>query len=141
MNTTALTKNEILYSRRWLIIVTIMMVAILEVLDTTIVNVALPNMMSSLGANQNQITWVLTSYVVASAIMLPLTGFFSNRLGQKQLLLINITGFMITSFLCGIAQSLPEIVFFSHISRAFRSFFDSSISIHTKRDLPFRRTR
>ncbi|WP_264770503.1 DHA2 family efflux MFS transporter permease subunit [Coxiella burnetii] len=123
MNTTALTKNEILYSRRWLIIVTIMMVAILEVLDTTIVNVALPNMMSSLGANQNQITWVLTSYVVASAIMLPLTGFFSNRLGQKQLLLINITWFMITSFLCGIAQSLPEIVFF----RIFQGLFGASL--------------
>jgi DHA2 family multidrug resistance protein len=104
--------NESLYERRWLIIATIMMVAMLEVLDSTIVNVALPAMMSSLGANQNQITWVLTSYVVASAIMLPLTGFLSNRLGQKELLLINISGFLVSSVLCGAAHSLPEMVLF-----------------------------
>ncbi|WP_123056606.1 MFS transporter, partial [Coxiella endosymbiont of Rhipicephalus microplus] len=92
-----LLNNDHLYSKRWLVITTIMMVAILEVLDSTIVNVALPHIMSSLGTNQNQITWVLTSYVVSSAIMLPLTGFFSSRIGQKQLLLTNITGFMVSS--------------------------------------------
>ena len=118
-----LLNNDNLYSRRWLIIATIMMVAILEVLDSTIVNVALPHMMPSLGANQNQITWVLTSYVVSSAIMLPLTGFFSSRIGQKQLLLTNITGFMIASVLCGIAQSLPEIVIF----RVFQGLFGASL--------------
>ena len=100
------------YSHRWWIVVTIMMVAILEILDSTIVNVALPSMMSSLGADQNQITWVLTSYVVASAIILPLTGFIANRIGQKHLLMMNITGFMVSSFLCGLAQSLPEMVLF-----------------------------
>ena len=66
---------------RWLIIITVMLVACLEVLDSTIVNVALPSMMPSLDASQDQITWVITSYVVASAIMIPLTGFFSTRLG------------------------------------------------------------
>lgn len=115
--------NNNLHSRRWLIIITIMMVAILEVLDSTIVNVALPHMMPSLGANQNQITWILTSYVISSAIMLPLTGFFSSRIGQKQLLLINITGFMIASVLCGIAQSLTEIVIF----RVFQGLFGASL--------------
>lgn len=116
-------EQDALDSRRWLIIVTIMMVAILEVLDSTIVNVALPAMMPALGADQSQITWVLTSYVVASAIVLPLTGFLCNRIGQKRLLLINITGFMISSFLCGISHSLPEMVIF----RVFQGLFGASL--------------
>jgi len=119
MNTQALTYSDTLYSRRWLVIVTIMMVAILEVLDSTIVNIALPSMMPSLGASQNQITWVLTSYVVASAIILPLTGFISNRIGQKQMLIMNITGFMVSSLLCGIAHSLPEMISFRILQGAF----------------------
>lgn len=97
---------------RWIIIATIMMLSILEVLDSTIVNVALPSMMASLGADQNQVTWVLTSYVVASAIVLPLTGFLTNRVGRKQFLLLCAAGFMLSSFLCGISTSLSEIVLF-----------------------------
>lgn len=104
---------------RWLIIVTIMFVAILEVLDSTIVNVALPSMMPSLGADQSQITWVLTSYVVASAVILPLTGFLTARFGQRRLLFINITGFMLSSVLCGIATSLPEMVILRLMQGAF----------------------
>src|SRR3990167_6464703 len=77
------------FSKKYMIILTIMLVAILEVLDSTIVNVALPNMMPSLGADQDQITWVLTSYVVAAAMMLPLTGFFSQQFGTKNLLLFD----------------------------------------------------
>lgn len=105
--------------RKTLIIVTIMLVAILEVLDSTIVNVALANMMPSLNANQDQITWVLTSYVVAAAIMLPLTGFLSERLGIKNLLLLDITGFLVSSVLCGTAQSLSIMVFYRLIQGAF----------------------
>lgn len=112
MNVETLTYSDTLYARRWLVIITIMMVAILEVLDSTIVNVALPSIMPALGANQNQITWILTSYVVASAVILPLTGFISNRMGQKQMLIMSISGFMISSLLCGIATSLPEMVLF-----------------------------
>ena len=104
---------------QWLIIITIMMTAVLEVLDSTIVNVALPNMMASLGANQNQITWVLTSYVVASAIMLPLTGFLSNRMGRKKLIIMDVTGFMIASALSGASQSLDMMVFFRLFQGAF----------------------
>lgn len=117
------TISETLYERRWLIVATIMMVAMLEVLDSTIVNVALPAMMASLGANQNQITWVLTSYVVASAIMLPLTGFLSNRLGQKQLLIFNISGFLVTSLLCGAANSLATMVLY----RVFQGMFGAAL--------------
>ena len=105
--------------QKTLIIVTIMLVAILEVLDSTIVNVALPNMMPSLNANQNQITWILTSYVVAAAMMLPLTGFLSNRLGTKKLLIVDITGFMVSSFLCGTANSLDIMVFYRLLQGAF----------------------
>ncbi len=111
--------HDELYAHRWLVIITIMLVAVLEVLDSTIVNVALPAMEASLSTNQDQITWVLTSYVVSSAIMLPLTGFLTRRIGQKQLLLINISGFMISSALCGIATSLPEIIFFRVLQGVF----------------------
>ena len=102
-----------------MIILTIMLVAILEVLDSTIVNVALPNMMPSLGADQDQITWVLTSYVVAAAMMLPLTGFLSARFGIKNLLIIDVTGFMISSFFCGLANSLDLMVFLRLCQGAF----------------------
>src|SRR3989338_7397877 len=102
-----------------LIIFTIMLAAILEVLDSTIVNIALPNMMPSLSADQDQITWVLTSYVVAAAMMLPLTGFLSQRLGTKNLLIINITGFLVSSFACGTANSLDTMVFYRLLQGGF----------------------
>lgn len=107
------------HKNKWLIIITIMLVAILEVLDSTIVNVTLPNMMPSLGANQEQITWVLTSYVVAAAMMLPLTGFLADVLGQKRLLIIAISGFMTFSVLCGLANSLGTMVLFRLLQGAF----------------------
>lgn len=119
MNTAATQIAQEENSNKWLIIVTIMLMAILEVLDSTIVNVSLPSMMPALGTSQDQITWVLTSYVVASAIMLPLTGFLSNRLGQKRLLITNIIGFMLSSFLCGAAQSLTMMVIFRLLQGAF----------------------
>lgn len=104
---------------KWLIIITIMLVAILEVLDSTIVNVTLPSMMPSLSANQEQVTWVLTSYVVAAAIMLPLTGFLADTLGQKRLLIIAIAGFMTSSVICGMANNLSTMVFFRLCQGAF----------------------
>lgn len=106
-------------NRKWWIIITIMLAAMLEVLDTTIVNVALPNMMASLSATQNQITWVLSSYVVASAIMLPLTGFLSNRLGRRNMMLYCIVGFLASSMLCGLSSSLIEMVCFRLAQGAF----------------------
>lgn len=95
--------------RSW-IVFGVMLVTILEVLDVTIVNVALPHMMSQLSANTTQITWVVTAYVVSSAVIIPLTGFLSNRLGRKRLLLSAIFGFMLTSMLCGFAHSLLYMV-------------------------------
>lgn len=105
--------------QQWMIVITVMVVAILEILDSTIVNVALPNMKSSLSANTSEISWVLTSYIMASAIMIPLTGYLSDRLGIRRLLLINITGFMVTSMLCGTSSSLVQIVFIRALQGAF----------------------
>ena len=84
----------------------------MQALDATIANVALPHMQGALNAAQDQISWVVTSYVVAAAIGLALTSFFTERFGRKRVLLTSIVGFTIASVLCGIATSLPEIVAF-----------------------------
>ncbi len=106
-------------SQRWLITITIMLVAIIEVLDMTIVNVSLPHMMGALGATSDQITWVLTSYIVSAAIVMPLTGMLVDRLGRKPLLIISIIGFLIASMLCGAAMTLSQIVFFRMLQGIF----------------------
>src|SRR3954466_15426284 len=102
----------IVVKHKGLLTVAIMLGTIMQVLDTTIANVALPHMAASLGAAQNEITWVLTSYIVAAAIATPLTGWMSDRIGQKRLFLFSVIGFTIASALCGIATSLPEMVMF-----------------------------
>jgi MFS transporter, DHA2 family, multidrug resistance protein len=102
-----------------LITITVMSVAVIEVLDMTIVNVALPHMMGALSANAEQITWVLTSYIVVSGIVMPLNGFLVTRLGQKRLLLIDIIGFLISSILCGFAVNLTQIVIFRTLQGLF----------------------
>ncbi len=108
---------------KYLITLTVMLVAIIEVLDMTIVNVSLPPMMGSLSANSEEITWVLTSYIVSAAVLMPLTGILIERLGQKKLLLLNIVGFLLASMLCGIAQSLAQMVFF----RILQGIFGASL--------------
>ena len=90
----------------------IMLATVMQVLDTTIANVALPHMAASLGASQEEITWVLTSYIVASAIATPLTGWLTDRIGRRTVFLGAIAGFTVASLLCGIATSLEEMVLF-----------------------------
>jgi DHA2 family multidrug resistance protein len=92
---------------------------VMQTLDTTIANVALPYMQGSVSASQDQINWVLTSYIVAAAIMTPPSGFLANRFGRKRVLLVAVAGFVIASILCGIAQSLFEIVAFRLLQGAF----------------------
>ena len=104
---------------RGLITVSIMAAMIMQILDMTIANVALPHMQTSLGAAQDTITWVLTSYIVASAIATPITGWLADRIGRKQLFLICIAGFVGSSALCGTALSLDEMVFFRIAQGAF----------------------
>src|SRR5450830_1372802 len=95
---------------RGMITLAIMLATIMQALDTTIANVALPHMQGSLQASQDQITWVLTSYIVASAIALPLTGWLCSRWGRRKVFIVSIVGFTIASALCGLATSLGGIV-------------------------------
>jgi DHA2 family multidrug resistance protein len=97
-------------SRRALITVSVMLASIMQVLDNTIANVALPHIQGSLSATQDQMAWVLTSYIVAAAIMTPLAGWLVGQIGRKRILLISIVGFTLSSMLCGLAHSLPEMV-------------------------------
>jgi DHA2 family multidrug resistance protein len=82
----------------------------MQALDNTIANVALPRIQGSLSASQDQMSWVLTSYIIAAAIMTPLSGWLAGRIGRRRVFLTSIIGFTITSALCGVAQSLPEMV-------------------------------
>lgn len=108
---------------RGLITVSIMLATVMQVLDTTIANVALPSMMGDLGASQDTVTWVLTSYIVAAAIMTPVTGWFADRIGRRELFLVAVVGFTISSMLCGIAWSLGSIVAF----RVLQGMFGAAI--------------
>jgi MFS transporter, DHA2 family, multidrug resistance protein len=87
-----------------------MLASIMSSLDTTIANVALPRIQGSVSATQDQMAWVLTSYIVAAAIMTPLSGWLSGQIGRNRVFLYSIAGFTVTSMLCGVAQSLPQIV-------------------------------
>ena len=106
-------------AHRGAITVTVMLASILQALDNTIANVALPHMQGSLSATQDQMTWVLTSYIVAAAIMTPLTGWLADRYGRKPLFLVSIIGFTLASALCGAAQSLGQIVAFRVLQGMF----------------------
>jgi MFS transporter, DHA2 family, multidrug resistance protein len=97
----------------------VMLATIMQALDTTIANVALPYMQGSLAATTDQINWVLTSYIVAAAIATPVTGFLEQRLGRKRLFQIAVAGFTGASVLCGIAVSLPEMVAFRLLQGVF----------------------
>lgn len=108
---------------RGLITLSIMLATVMQVLDTTIANVALPHMQGSLSATRDQISWVLTSYIIAAAIMTPATGYFALRFGRKRVFVWAVIGFTITSMLCGIAASLPEMV----IYRVAQGMFGASL--------------
>ena len=100
----------------------VMLATFLQVLDSTIANVALPHMQASLGAAADTVTWVLTSYIVASAIATPLTGWLSGYVGRKRLFVIAIAGFILASMACGAAQSLEQMVGFRLLQGAFGAF-------------------
>ncbi|HJV85223.1 MAG TPA: DHA2 family efflux MFS transporter permease subunit [Noviherbaspirillum sp.] len=104
---------------RLMITLAVMSATLIQVLDTTIVNVALPHMQGELGATTDQISWVLTSYLVTAAIFMPLTGYFSDILGRKRYLLVCIAGFVGASALCGISENLFQIVVFRMLQGIF----------------------
>ena len=99
-------------ANRAAITISIMLAPIMQGVDTTIANVALPHMQGSLSVAQDQIAWVLTSYIVAAAIMTPLTGWLAGRFGIKYVFLISVAGFTLASALCGSATSLAQLVIY-----------------------------
>jgi DHA2 family multidrug resistance protein len=104
---------------RGLITASIMLATVMQALDTTIANVALPHMQGALSATLDQVGWVLTSYIIAAAIMTPPTGFLAARFGRKRVFLAAVSGFTIASMLCGAATSLNEMVVFRLLQGAF----------------------
>ncbi len=97
---------------RWVPAIAVMLSAVMEVLDTSVVNVSLPHIAGNLSATVDEATWVLTSYIVANAIILPISGWLASYFGRKRLLLSVVTGFTVSSLLCGIAPSLGALIFF-----------------------------
>jgi MFS transporter, DHA2 family, multidrug resistance protein len=96
----------------WLIAVAVMFATFMEVLDTTVVNVSLPHIAGSLSSTIDEATWALTSYLVANAIILPMTGWLASVFGRKNLLMLSVVGFTAASFLCGLAPTLGSLIFF-----------------------------
>jgi DHA2 family multidrug resistance protein len=99
-------------TKRILLTISIMVTTVMQTLDNTVANVALPQMKGTLSATQDQMVWILTTYIVAAAIMTPLTGWLAGHFGRKKVFMISIIGFTISSALCGMAVNLPEIVLF-----------------------------
>ena len=115
MTTAALTLEQDVWRPRynpWLVAVVVALAAFMEVLDTSIANVALPYMAGNLGASNDQSTWVLTSYLVSNAIILPMTGWLAGALGRKRFFMICLTIFTVSSLLCGLAPSLGFLLLF-----------------------------
>src|SRR6266508_2496254 len=110
-------------THRVAITVCVILATIMQALDTTIANIALPYMQGSVSASADQINWVLTSYIVAAAIMTPPSGFLANKFGRKRVLMVAVVGFVIASVLCGLAQSLVQIVAF----RLLQGFFGAAL--------------
>jgi len=110
-------------TRHFLLIVAVMMAAIIQIIDTTIANVALPHMQGSLSVTQDKIAWVLTSYIMATAIAMPLTGWIAGRIGRKRLLIISVSGFTLASMACGASYTLEEMIVF----RVLQGIFGASL--------------
>src|SRR5579863_3026037 len=106
-------------ARRWLVVVGVMMAALLQTIDLTIVNVALPTVQGNLGSTIDEATWVLTGYVIANVIVIPLTPWLQLRFGRKNYFLVSIAGFTLASMLCGMATSLTALILFRVIQGAF----------------------
>ena len=104
------------------VVVGIMLASLLQILDTTIANVAIPHMQAALGATPDEISWVLTSYIVASAVAMPMTGWLADRIGSRRLFILSTAGFVIASMLCGMAQNITEMVLFRALQGATGAF-------------------
>src|ERR1700722_2870925 len=106
-------------ARRWLVVAGVMMAALLQTIDLTIVNVALPTLQGNLGATVDEATWVLTAYAIANVVVIPMTPWLQLRFGRKNYFLASIVGFTLTSLLCGMATSLLALILFRVLQGAF----------------------
>ena len=102
----------------WIIAIAVMLGTFMEVLDTSVVNVSLPHIAGSLSATIDEATWTVTSYLVANAIILPMTGWLASAFGRKRLLMLSVVGFTASSFLCGLAPTLGSLIFFRVVQGA-----------------------
>ncbi|HJV65984.1 MAG TPA: DHA2 family efflux MFS transporter permease subunit [Geomonas sp.] len=107
-----MTENSERQVNKWLVTITVMLPAIMEIIDTSVANVALPHMQGSLNAGTDEITWVLTSYLVSNAVVLPMTGWLARMFGRKRFLMTCIVLFTLASLMCGAAPSLGALIFF-----------------------------
>ena len=96
----------------WIVTAAVMLATFMEILDTTVVNVSIPHISGNMGATVEEGTWVVTSYLVSNAIILPMAGWLANRFGRRRILLTCVAGFTFTSLLCGMATSLEWLIFF-----------------------------
>ncbi|HEX6694418.1 MAG TPA: DHA2 family efflux MFS transporter permease subunit, partial [Longimicrobiales bacterium] len=112
MSTAAHALPHSVTANKWIVTVTVLTGTIMAVLDTSIINVALPSMTGTFGASIEEITWVVTGYILAQVILMPITGMLSQRFGRKNVLIFSVAIFTIASMLCGIARSLPVMVLF-----------------------------
>lgn len=115
----ATTPPESSQEHRWLITIAFMLAMVMVLLDMTVVSVALPYMMGTLAATPNRITWVLTAYLAANAVTIPLTSHLAALFGRRRLFLISVSGFVVASGLCGASQTLAEIVFLRTLQGGF----------------------
>ncbi len=99
-------------SYKWIVATVVVFGLFMSILDTTIVNIAIPRLQTAFGASLNNVQWVITGYTLAQGVAIPLTGYFSNRFGLKRFYIIALTAFTIGSLLCGLAWSLPVLIFF-----------------------------
>ncbi|MGP8217684.1 MAG: DHA2 family efflux MFS transporter permease subunit [Bacteroidia bacterium] len=99
-------------ARKWIITITVILAALLELIDTTIVNVSLPDIMGNLGATLDEVGWVVTAYTVSNVIILPMSGWIGSKFGRKNYFLFSIIMFVVASFFCGHAHSLNELIIF-----------------------------
>src|SRR2546422_9623406 len=104
--------HELPASHKWIVAISVMLGTILEIIDSTIVNVSLPHMQGSFSAGIDEIAWVVTSYLVAAGIMIPMTGWIAGRFGRKRYFIWSIMAFVVTSPMCGVARSLNQIAIF-----------------------------
>jgi DHA2 family multidrug resistance protein len=105
-----------------LVVIGVMTASLLQILDTTIANVAIPHMQAALGATPDEISWVLTSYIVATAVAMPITGWLADRIGSRRLFILSTAGFVVASMLCGMAQNITQMVLFRALQGAAGAF-------------------